>query len=379
VSEPFETIALPPASRARDAWRLAGGLWLLARAATAPDRTAGTVLGQLCALAVEVVPADGAGVSVVDDDGRLRAVHARPAVLLGIERHADGARQDPRHAAVARRAAVTVDILADAARWPGMTQAYTRAGMQSALAMPLVAGDRVRGVLTLYRSAPQPWTEHDLLVASVLTDVAAAHLMTAADGPVRDPVARTAPAGVTGLPGGDLLVDRLRHALVSARRRRSSVAVLIVGVDGYPAVDEVLGRAAGDAVLVEVADRLAHALRSDDTLGHLGGGEFLVVCEDLTGSPARLDRQLRALGDRICRRLRESADGGGRQAMVSVSIGASVGADPDEAQELIDAATRALVAATRAGAGRLVVSGADVPDVVTLADYRSARRTPAGR
>lgn len=62
--------------------------------------------------------------------------------------------------------------------------------------------------------------------------------------------------------------------------------------------------------------------------------------------------------------------------MVSVSIGAAAGADPDQGQQLVGDATRALIAAKRAGAGRLVVGG---PDVVSLADYRSARRPRTGR
>jgi len=379
VSEPFEGIDSSSTPRAPGVGALASGLSQLVRAATEPNGTAEGMLRQLCTAAVGAIPADGAAVAIVEG-GRLRAVHAHPRALTGMERLQDTLHEGPRHEAVARRAAVWVDVAVDAGRWPGLAEAYRLAGWRSALAMPLLVRDRARGVLTLYRSSPRPWTHHDLLVASSLTDVAASYLMLSGEQgegwtAARDAGHRAALGEVPGLLGADALADRLQHALLAARRRLSSVLVLLVDVDDYLTVSDLLGPAACDVVLSELAGRLRRAVRSDDTVGHLTGGGFLVICEGLTGAPVRLDRQVRALAARIGRQLRESTDGGGLQATVPVSMGAAVGDDPQQAQHLVGDATWALAAARREGGGRLVLRGADV---VSLADYRSARRPRAG-
>lgn len=88
---------------------------------------------------------------------------------------------------------------------------------------------------------------------------------------------------LTGLPNRALLSDRLDQALARARRDRHPVAVLFVDLDGFKAVNDKHGHEAGDAVLVEVAQRLSVVLRPSDTVARLGGDEFVIVCEDMSG------------------------------------------------------------------------------------------------
>ena len=89
---------------------------------------------------------------------------------------------------------------------------------------------------------------------------------------------------LTGLPNRLLVKSRLEHAIDRARRRHGRIAVLFLDLDRFKTVNDSLGHPAGDALLAGVACRLLQRLRKEDTLGRLGGDEFLVIAEDLRAS-----------------------------------------------------------------------------------------------
>lgn len=91
---------------------------------------------------------------------------------------------------------------------------------------------------------------------------------------------------LTGLPNRQLLDDRLERALAQASRRHAQVAVLFLDLDHFKPVNDVHGHAAGDDLLCQVARRLQHALRDEDTVARLGGDEFVAVLPDLTAGDA---------------------------------------------------------------------------------------------
>ena len=124
---------------------------------------------------------------------------------------------------------------------------------------------------------------------------------------------------VTGLPGHALLTDRLRHALEQAQGNQAQVGVILVGLDGVNMVNEAFGYPAGDAVLVEVANRLTGALRAGDTVGRLGGDEFLVVWDEVDGTV-----HARQLADRLRSLLSEAFSVGEEQVTLTVSLGVTV-------------------------------------------------------
>ena len=86
---------------------------------------------------------------------------------------------------------------------------------------------------------------------------------------------------LTGLPNRTLLGDRLSHALASARRKKSKVALFFLDLDRFKDINDSLGHSVGDLLLKGVAERLKAWGRDQDTIARLGGDEFLVVVNDV--------------------------------------------------------------------------------------------------
>lgn len=121
---------------------------------------------------------------------------------------------------------------------------------------------------------------------------------------------------LTGLPNRALLTDRLNRAIALASRDSLRVAVLLLDLDRFKEVNDGLGHAAGDRLLVEVARRLSAAVRQSDTVARYGGDEFVVMLP-------RVDDG-RSVGQ-VARKLRERLEMPMWIDGVRVAIGASIG------------------------------------------------------
>ncbi len=89
---------------------------------------------------------------------------------------------------------------------------------------------------------------------------------------------------LTGLPNRALFIDRLEQAIIRGNRRKRQFAVLFIDLDRFKPINDSLGHLVGDDLLREVARRLQHKLRAEDTITRLGGDEFTVLLEDLHNS-----------------------------------------------------------------------------------------------
>jgi diguanylate cyclase (GGDEF)-like protein len=150
---------------------------------------------------------------------------------------------------------------------------------------------------------------------------------------------------MTGLPNRMLFHDRLQHALARAARDGSIVGVLFIDLDDFKIVNDTYGHAAGDRLLISVAQRLAGALRADDTAARLGGDEFAALVENVHDASAveeTAQRILRAFVPPIV-----TDDGTSLQAVASIGITTTPEADSSE--ELLRQADLALYVAKGAG------------------------------
>jgi diguanylate cyclase (GGDEF)-like protein len=95
---------------------------------------------------------------------------------------------------------------------------------------------------------------------------------------------------LTGLPNRALLAERLDRALIRARRRTGeSVAVILIDIDRFKQVNDSLGHPVGDQLLHALGDRLRQLVRAEDTLARMGGDEFVIVAEGISGEAHALE------------------------------------------------------------------------------------------
>ncbi len=160
---------------------------------------------------------------------------------------------------------------------------------------------------------------------------------------------------LTRLPNRATLDERLEAALDEARQRRHAVAVLYLDFDNFKRVNDTVGHAGGDQLLVEVAARLRRVTRDGDLAFRHGGDEFLVLSSfDATGDEARAIAA--ELGDRVRAALAEPFFVGGTQIRSGASVGIAVyPGDADDGESLLRCADEAMYAAKQARRARFTL------------------------
>jgi len=160
---------------------------------------------------------------------------------------------------------------------------------------------------------------------------------------------------LTGLPNRTLFWDRLSHRLSLADRRQTRFAVLFLDLDNFKAVNDTLGHAAGDQLLVDVALRIRAALRAGDTAARVGGDEFAVLLDEVATREAAL-----VIAHRLSEALRAPYEIGTERRIAMASIGVVVGPESFEtADVVVAAADAAMYDAKRRGRGRCVLYSKD--------------------
>ena len=161
---------------------------------------------------------------------------------------------------------------------------------------------------------------------------------------------------LTRLANRSLFRERVEHAL--ERRQSGDTAVLFIDLDNFKTINDSLGHAAGDHVLVETAHRLRSTLRAEDTAARLGGDEFAVLLEDADVTTSA----------RIAERIRSSIGVPfwvvGQEVYISASIGIATREPGDTATELLRNADVAMYTAKSKGKARFEIFEAKMHDAV---------------
>jgi diguanylate cyclase (GGDEF)-like protein len=152
---------------------------------------------------------------------------------------------------------------------------------------------------------------------------------------------------LTGLPNRTLLLERIDRWLEAPGAGGKSAAVLFIDIDHFKVVNDALGHEAGDQLLKTVAKRLRSALRPRDTVGRVGGDEFVVLCEDIDA-----DVEAVAAARRLSMALDEPFELGGHRHHVTASIGISTWEEGATADVLMRNADAAMYRAKERGRSR---------------------------
>jgi diguanylate cyclase (GGDEF)-like protein/PAS domain S-box-containing protein len=167
---------------------------------------------------------------------------------------------------------------------------------------------------------------------------------------------------LTKLPNRLLLMDRARQALTRLHRSHGLVAILFIDLDRFKTINDNLGHALGDHLLISLAARLAKMMRDSDTVARLGGDEFVVLAEDL-----QTDAEALTVAERVLHALEEPFVVGSTAVSMLASIGVSVSHDPNaDPEALLREADVAMYRAKRSGGYRLELFDENLRREVTV-------------
>jgi diguanylate cyclase (GGDEF)-like protein len=173
---------------------------------------------------------------------------------------------------------------------------------------------------------------------------------------------------LTKLPNRLFFKDQLEHAIARAQRASEAFSVLFVDLDYFKLVNDSIGHAAGDQVLVAAAERLRDCVRSSDIVGRLGGDEFIVLVTDV-----KHGRDARIVADSILAAMARPFAYGPHEHFLSASVGIAVyPQDGATADELLRNADTAMYRAKDCGRGQSVFFEEQM-NVAALLRVRSER------
>ena len=230
---------------------------------------------------------------------------------------------------------------------------YRAGGVHSAIASPMQSHGNAVGSMICFFDHPREFDEEAIPLAEALSNQAAQAIARIR---LEDTLRRAAMHDeVTGLPNRRLIEEDVTRTLLQGY---TALTVIFIDLDGFKAVNDLLGHAAGDALLREIGERLRGVIRETDVLGRFGGDEFIAV--------AAVDNvhDAEALADRIRASIAEPYDELPAALCITASVGVvTVGNDGAPVMDqLIRAADHAMYEAKMAGGDRVaVVHAASTP------------------
>ena len=229
--------------------------------------------------------------------------------------------------------------------------AYVRSvGMRSMAIVPMLAAGTPIGTLELMSDRSGSFTPRDLEMAATLAGEGAMMLENAR---LYEAISHQAlHDALTGLANRVLFRDRVANAITRSHDRHGRpFAILFIDLDDFKSLNDTLGHARGDQVLVVVAQRVSEVLRPSDTAGRLGGDEFAVLLDDVGDEATAL-----SIATRLSDALKAPMDLVDVPTRVSASIGIALSGDGHEtADDLLRDADLAMYTAKTSARGQAQV------------------------
>ena len=152
--------------------------------------------------------------------------------------------------------------------------------------------------------------------------------------------------GLTGLLNRAAFDEILKHELRSTNRRRSPLALLLIDIDHFKAVNDQYGHQAGDEVIRRISGLLRDSVRSIDSVARYGGEEFAILLNGMSFDEAELT------AERLRLQIKQMA-GSPQVATITASIGIAVRRESDTAESLFKRSDEALYLSKRLGRNRV--------------------------
>ncbi len=213
---------------------------------------------------------------------------------------------------------------------------------QARVVVPVTGSGDLIGVLTVAQvGASRLWTEDEVVFVRMVADTLAATMVRCQ---LEEELERRANHdALTGLANRALLQVNLAETL-------GRVAVLLIDLDGFKAVNDNYGHGVGDEVLLTVAARLRRGVRHGDLVARLGGDEFVVVCPGTDVAVAE------RVAERLIQSLSTPIDIGDQRVTIGASVGIALRTGHGDAEALLTSADRAMYEAKRAGRGSVRIA-----------------------
>ena len=159
---------------------------------------------------------------------------------------------------------------------------------------------------------------------------------------------------LTGLPNRARFYDLLKLR-VSRKQSNKQCAVLLLDVDRFKLVNDSLGNASADQLLIQIAQRVKTCMRQGDVLARVGGDEFAVLLDDVSG-----EEEASSVATRIQQALSISFNLGGQEVYTTLSIGIALASDYEQVSDMLRDAETAMHQAKARGKARYEVFGRDM-------------------
>lgn len=240
-------------------------------------------------------------------------------------------------------------ILPDTRTYPHAhdAAALQDSGVVAYLGVPLTGMEgQVVGCVCVVDTVPQMWGETEGQLLSDIAALVASHLELQALRRAQGALSyRASHDALTDLPDGAIFSRRLTDALAVLPYRQDTVAVLFLDIDDFKAINDRWGHAAGDQILIAVAQRLSRSVRPQDAGTRRGGDEFTMLLTGLANGT-----EAREIATRLCVRLRAPYTIDGATVHIGVSVGLALNhLARDRSEDLLRDADAAMYRAKRAG------------------------------
>jgi len=277
------------------------------------------------------------GVAITDDDARLIVINQKLCDDFGVT-------EDP----VMLAGRSTWPVIKRSSRGPAEPLSFAKRIVELARQRIMVTGDEVR--MRDGRIFQRDFVPVDFGSGN-LGHLWSYHEITSHRRKQEETLARLHTDPITGLGSRARLDEELDRFCAEANMGHHPFALLYLDLDGFKAINDEFGHAAGDKVLTELGSRMLGMVRKDDVIARIGGDEFAVILSGVAD-----DATLAV----ICRKFVEMGqvpiDVGGESVTVGVSVGAAPCAGACAANEILDQADRAMYQAKDQGKNRFVIA-----------------------